>query len=346
MAMTLKVLAVALWACAPDAAFAEATSEELSCDGAAVHPHEDPDEVDVVLLQRHAALRAAAASARGGREEDRGLAAPERGVPLASVPESPTLVGSTMTPLGFYHPWGDMTWNMSIEFQFLHVGKNGGRTLHAEFTQIADLNRAEMLGHTSAPQATKMCTTHKNKYIFFVRAPVARFVSAYMWEVLGYYGNGTNWDGREVFKSADELGCALDSPNATTRRAAEDTFDTILHAKWDLNHYWNGLENLKACIDQVYFVGRTEHFEDDVNELVEMLGREHAINASAFTPMYEHEASSKATEKLGELGPCAVNALKKYYRRDYEIIDYLASVGKLSASYPEEIRRIDVPAKP
>lgn len=249
----------------------------------------------------------------------------------------------------FYHLPDDPTFNLSIEFQFLHIGKTGGSTLRNEFAHTVDLQRAEMLGHSWSQQATATCSTRqpRNKYVFFVRAPVSRYVSAYISRLdYGAPGKpGPDWSAEEkaafeAFTSPDELGCALGSSNYTTRRAAQAAIMTIGHTSLDLERYWNGIDNLRKCSDQVWFVGRTEYFDDDLDTLRRKLGEENVMLGKGFTKLAEHTQPAKY-DNLTKLSSCAVKNLRLWYHKDYEIIDYLASIGKLPASYPDEVRLAD-----
>lgn len=275
-------------------------------------------------------------------------------VNLRDPPRETSELDGPSSVTGFYHLPDDTSFNLSIEFQFLHIGKTGGSSLKSEFQDAVDLNRAEMLGHPWSMKATQSCTTRQpqNKYIFFVRAPVARYVSA--WISRFRYGSPghpePDWTEAEKsaygnFASPDELGCALSSSNSTTRELAVQAIQDISHTHMDLDFYWNGLENLKACISQVYFVGRTEHFDDDTSELVTRLRGDGVMLPGKFKKKSEH-STPKAFDELEQLGSCAVRNLRLWYHKDYEIIDYLTSVGKLETSYADEVRRADVPTKP
>lgn len=293
---------------------------------------------NVLLLQGYASLGTKAASVSG--------TAP----PGLPVHEDVSALDATTEP-HFYHGGLNDTINLSVEFQFLHIGKTGGSTIHQEFQDAVDLDRTVMFGHNPTEVATRNCSERPNtKYIFFVRAPIARFISGWISRfVFGlepdalYPVTPEEIESFKTFKSPDQLGCALGSTNATTREAALRSIHAIQHTRQDLNWYWHGIDNVRACHDQIFFVGRTEHLDEDVDDLASRLRAEHVLQNN-ITHLHVHSLSHQY-DGLRELGPCAVQHLREYYRRDYDIIDYLASVGLLPASYPDEVESIDEPGR-
>lgn len=344
----------------------------------ALHAHGDEEELEmsVHLLQRRAALRRLsslqvsgetkgidlprqdtnASRALGKSGSRRIIAERVKAHALEALQAAKRINATGVMESGygsFFKFGGDPTIDLSLPYQFLHIGKTGGSTLKTEFAGMANLSLAEMLDHVPSGEALRTCTTRQNKYIFFVRAPVSRYISGFISRL--NYGNpaspdydpGLAWSNEEkaayeMFPTPDAMGCALNSSNATLRNAALTGITAIFHTGHDLAWYWRGLENLKACTDQVYFVGTQENFDEDVADLVKKLDSDNALLNTNYTAEVVR-GTSDVYDPLKNMSACAVTNLRQYYREDYEIIEHLVAAGKLPESYLAEIRSVDVP---
>lgn len=251
-------------------------------------------------------------------------------------------------------------------FHFLHIGKCGGTSIeHALMPYHDESNRLQQstkfinfFGHLSTVKYVRerfqdglFDDSDTSKVIFFVRAPVHRFTSGW----LSRFRKGAPvyhvpWRPFEEeaflqFESPDALGCALSSTNLTRRQAAEKAMKGIEHVNMTLAHMLGGMETVDRMRDSIAFVGRIEHFQEDIDELIETLKAADMPVPSEFPEDYDAQDNANpdpaSLEHFKNLGRCAVNNLRRWYAEDYRIIERLSAFGLLDADYVKEIDELD-----
>lgn len=241
----------------------------------------------------------------------------------------------------------------------LHIGKTGGSSIRKSLRHHLNTSRAwfaDRAGHAGSYRELHECAEHRDhKFAYFVRAPVHRYVSGWISRFrMGGTHMWSRWSMDEFlafarFHSPDELGCALSSSNPGRRIAAHHAMHAIEHVRSSLADYWGGKENLEKCGGSTFFVGRTEHLDEDYARLVKTLGSVGALHNSAIADgvelVHEHKTPSKYAG-FQHLGSCAIQNLRQWYKRDYELIGILTEQGFLPDGYPLEIDTIDMQHEP
>lgn len=229
----------------------------------------------------------------------------------------------------------------------VHVGKTGGTTLKDLLLDTTDRSIVQWPRHSICIKKMAACSVNPHaKYIFLVRSPVHRYVSGWLerYKVRGEDEMGD--DEKEAFtrfQTPNKLACALYSKDAEEQRRAQAAIQGIKHTGRDINAYMGGLENLRQCTDQVVWVGRTEHFDDDYLVLIKKLQALGVVTGHPKKHFGRDRVQPAEYNSLTELGRCAVESLHRWYEKDYEIIRYLAHVGLVDASYPGDVAAADAP---
>lgn len=243
----------------------------------------------------------------------------------------------------------------SDKIAILHIGKTGGSSVKDILKPSLNTSRAYFVdknGHSASYREFHHCAEHPDhKLAYFVRAPVHRFVSSWVSRFrMGGKKMFAPWDFGEFeafarFHSPDELGSALSSSHSATRMAARRAMHAIFHVKWSLSDYWGGLENYARCPNSTFFVGRTEHFDDDVLRLASALEEEGALLSKVSEVDHDHPSPDRYAG-FKHLSERAIANLREWYKEDYEIIAHLIAAGHLPAGYLPEINRLDMEIEP
>jgi len=243
----------------------------------------------------------------------------------------------------------------SDKIVILHIGKTGGTSIKESLRPSLNTTRAhfaDWTGHYQSFLELHQCAQHPDhKFVYFVRAPVQRYVSAW---VSRFRMGGTvmlsPWGPGELeafarFHTPDELARALSSSNSATRSAAQRAMHTIGHVKWSLSDYWGGLENFAKCPNSTFFVGRTEHFDEDFERLIRVLEDEGALLSEVTKVDHVHGAPD-IYEGFKHLSKLAITNIIEWYKEDYEIIRRLIEAGHLPDEYLPEVEKLNLEMEP
>jgi hypothetical protein len=164
---------------------------------------------------------------------------------------------------------------------------------------------------------------------FFLRDPVARFVSVF--ERRRQEGGPRHkrpWTAGERraferFDSAQELAAALGSSNDDERAAAERAMRSI--ADLDSITAWLRSETLiRARRERIAFVGWQERLDADFAALVGLLG--FAPTTTLPTDAYRANRNESDSARR-ELTAPAADAVRRWYADDYRLIGVLEELG-------------------
>lgn len=202
----------------------------------------------------------------------------------------------------------------------LHIPKTGGKALkHALQAATSDRYLIRFWGHSFRLEDAPL----GDKVVFFVRDPVSRFLSAYRFRFHeGHPGHPEEWtwQERQLFK---------DFPTANA--LAEALFERdAAEAIADLNHFsplhrWLGRpQDLGLRSADILFVGRQEVFEQDFHALCGTLG------VTGDLPTSDEQSNRSPRSSDDYLSPAAIANLKRWYLRDYELLDQLHSLNLIS----------------
>jgi hypothetical protein len=229
------------------------------------------------------------------------------------------------------------------DLRLIHVGKSGGSTV------IQTLGISQY--HTVKPRFKP-----NEQYIIWLRNPLSRFVACFNMSKYHYYWNhrseplrircgfpdlGNNPDRPErpegskmpilpshygyminYFDSANEVAESLDSIDSRRKEIATTLMNhAYAHIASSLGWYTDSGQFIRRHKANIYFVGRQEHMDDDMNLLCDKIG----IPRIESLKKWRENRYSPPESKL--LSARAVANLKKHYRHDYAALDVLASLG-------------------
>lgn len=194
---------------------------------------------------------------------------------------------------------------LDIMYIFLHIGKTGGSTIN-NYLRRAGLKFQYL--HTAHSLNKGMAG---NKIFFFIRDPVARFISAF-----NYYRNNI------MVKKWRDKDYGVLKPFRTANQFAESNIVPanfkLVHLYKTLSDYVGGIETLKYLCGQgsIYFVGRTEFLARDLLRLSDKLG----LKRQKITRIHSSFGKKRGLSKL------AKENLAARFSRDYEVIKYVNSL--------------------
>ena len=272
---------------------------------------------------------------------------------------------------------------MGARLQLMAVGKTGSSTLeetleacHTTFGRVQALTHE----HDQSMRALRDCDS-ATSLILSVRAPITRLLSAWRENRFqeGRAGFRFN-DNDELFRTPNELGCALGSDNEGLAAAAEASMLHTYHIRNNLASYLVSPQFLRdSASGRIFHVLRAEHLGNDLAELIARLwpanaslapsadakavalraggkrkaacpggeGRQASPSATS-TIMHRRQSLNRsrggvAVRKYGSLSRSAFDRFRRHplVVQDYELIDFLAGCGFVPASYAQEVRAID-----
>lgn len=201
---------------------------------------------------------------------------------------------------------------------FLHIRKTGGTAVkHALATANAPF---ELLLHDHATRLRDI--PPGDRVFFFLRDPVDRFVSGFnsrMREGRPRYHYPWSEAERSAFgrfHSPDALASALGSTDPADRAAAQQAMRAIRHLSTTyVDHLGEGSYLLERKAD-LFFVGRTETLEHDLERLCLRLG----LPPSVRLPTDDIDAHRAPAGSPTPLSPASKETLRDLYRKDAELM--------------------------
>ena len=206
---------------------------------------------------------------------------------------------------------------------FLHVGKTGGTALrdaieragrrpaggarvvrlHGHGTRLRDVPRGE-------------------KFFFFVRDPVGRFVSGFgsrrRWGLPRHF---VPWSAPELaafrrFATPGRLACALSSPDADERSAARSAMRGIGHVRDGYRRWFESEAYFLSRLDDLFFIGFQPDLAADFEILKSRLGLPEGLSLP-HDPVRSHR-SPRGPDRA--LGATALGNLRAWYDEDYRFV--------------------------
>jgi hypothetical protein len=211
-------------------------------------------------------------------------------------------------------------------YGLLHIGKTGGtaaKTVLKAHNREGPGDPIELFGHKvdlTDVIRKDLC----DKVMFFVRDPVARYVSAFNSRLRqGLPRHFSAWTPLEqatfaAFPSANAMAEALSSPEAATRERALDGMMAIRHLRYAYTHFLDGVEFLERVSDRIHFIGATESFDADFALLRRMFGVSEALE----TPSDERGAHRTPDGFDKTMSDLARRNVMDYYENDYLIYNW------------------------
>ena len=212
------------------------------------------------------------------------------------------------------------------KFGLLHIGKTGGTAANAVLKANNKLGVGEHVAcykHQVGLQDVadeNMC----EKLMFFIREPVARYISAFNSRLRkGYPRHHGEWSPREEiafehFKTPNQLAEALSSDDAERRQLARDAMKGIRHLRRAYEHYLGSVKLLEQEKDRIYFIAATETFEPDFGLMRKLLD----VSPELELPTDDygaHRTPDTYEKTVSDLGRRNV---QDYYKADYDIYNW------------------------
>jgi hypothetical protein len=226
---------------------------------------------------------------------------------------------------------------------FIHIGKTGGSTVQ----KLLNIKQYHLNKNYD----------FKNKFIIWIRNPIARFVSAFNMSYINvnfrkYIKNTNNLEPRSVllkkkidrylsketdyifstrydelinfFKTANNLAEGLSSNNNNIRKKAEELMNNPLeHINKGIGWYLNNGRFVRNRNSNIIFVGRQETMDEDLQKLGIILDKEIKNDETRI-----NHYSSKESKYLS---PLAIENIKNYYKNsDYAALIELNKHGWIS----------------
>lgn len=218
--------------------------------------------------------------------------------------------------------------------KILHIPKTGGTAIKSTLIP----------GYRSHPKKKKFLPTvipdlfvcdHSKKldtndqYIFFVRDPIDRFISHFVFLKLKAQGYGTedyfkNLDAEDkILKKYDNVNDFASDVHKHKLKLIKKMSDTLISP-----------EHVFKCRKNIFFVGRTEFLDPD------FIRMQHFFNPK-YCYVLDNKYANRRPEALREMthldkGP-TLN-LREYLNKDYEIIKTLIDLNFLKKNYLNAIR--------
>jgi hypothetical protein len=207
---------------------------------------------------------------------------------------------------------------------FLHLGKTGGSAVWAALRPVVKEKRIIQHGH----RTVLADIPNGEAFFFFVRHPVARFVSAFnSRQRRGQPRYNIDWTRREAvafarFATPDALAVALSAGDEPVRKAAERAMLGIRHIKSTYVGWFRDEAYLRSRLESAVFVGLQEHLSDDFEILKERLALPAHI-ALPQDPIAAHQTPSGFSTTLGAEGG---RNIERWYAGDIELYRFFCDI--------------------
>ena len=198
-----------------------------------------------------------------------------------------------------------------MRYHLVHVGKCGGESvIRALGRSLGRLQVHHSVGANEAIADAVLRRDPKNAFIVLSRDPVARFISAFEWDL---HSKSLDGDGETMknahwgriyrgFRNANALAVALSSADRELRDLAHLAFDgSDLHMQFDLAWYLPPLIAGHLPAERTYLI-RTESIDADMAALCRHLGlRDQRLPVTKND--YKHRLpADRLTRELSEEG--------------------------------------------
>lgn len=243
-----------------------------------------------------------------------------------------------------------------MTLHFIHIGKTGGTAVKRALRRA----RCAYWREEDAPNVLEtpygriqlhhhgfgMRDVPAEDYAFFcLRDPIPRFLSAYYSRLNkgrpGHYREWTDAERRvfEAFPTPQRLAEALAGTDGDERSLARYALRTIRHMR-PMTRSVGGPLQLRYRLGQVVYVARQETLDTDWEQLRSIL----LLPPAARLPKKPERAHRRDPSLDTSVGPDAVAALRRWYRRDYLLLMYCDALRAWKAwgtgPSPDGMRRL------
>jgi hypothetical protein len=204
---------------------------------------------------------------------------------------------------------------------FIHIGKTGGSAIKVALEDHPDTPTGILILHRHRTRLREIPSGEK--VFFFVRDPIARFISAfYSRQVESRPRYYRPWSRDEKiafsrFSTVNELGRALSSADDQLRKAAEHAMNSIVHVSTSIAYWLESETYLRSRLDDIILIGSQETLGADFEALKKLL----QLPADVILPNDEAVAHRGRTNVDKNLDDEARQNLRTWYRQDYELLE-------------------------
>ena len=214
-----------------------------------------------------------------------------------------------------------------VPVHFLHIGKTGGTALkhaigRAQESSSGDKARLPYVVHLHGHAVGLRGIPVGEKYFFFVRDPVSRFVSGfYSRQRQGKPRYSGQWseqerDAYQRFGTPDRLASALSSTNDEERASAETAMRSIPHVRDSYWKWFGSEEYFMTRLDDLLFIGFQKHLSEDFEILKSRL----RLPNDLALPDDDFHSHANPRHLDRTLGDAAVENLHKWYEEDFRFL--------------------------
>lgn len=203
---------------------------------------------------------------------------------------------------------------------FLHVGKTAGSAVKYAIESYPNPHTRYVI-YLHPHETTLRNVPQGEKFFFFLRDPVSRFVSGfYSRQRQGRPRYFLRWTPAEEaafarFSSPNALAAALSSADVNEKAQAEMAMENILHVK---DSYWNWFESrdyFSSRLSDLFFVGFQEQLSADFEIVKAKLGLPDLV-----LPQDEVHAHRNPGHLDKSLEETAIANLQTWYAADFEFV--------------------------
>ena len=204
---------------------------------------------------------------------------------------------------------------------FLHIGKTGGSAFKHTLGTYSPKGPYQVVFHKHGVRLRDV--PEGEGFMFFVRDPVARFISGfYSRQRQGRPRRVSPWSSEERaaferFSTPNELAVAITSASVAEREAAHAAMRGIAHVR---SSYWLWFEDeayFLSRLPDLFFIGFQERLSEDFEILRSRLGLPEEARLPS-DPTLAHRTPESLDRRLSTE---AVENLERWYARDFEFFE-------------------------
>lgn len=209
---------------------------------------------------------------------------------------------------------------------FIHIRKTGGTAIKSALQQRYPSAQSIIVLHK---HRTTLKNIPKGDRVFFLRDPVARFVSGFLCR-LNESRPAHYWPwlpeerlAFERFPTPNALALALYSDSPGEREAAQNAVLAVGHLKYHYSYWLIARQYLESRLDDIIFIG----FQEALSQGFENLKVQLNLPVELVLPKDDAIAHRTPTLVDKRLTGEAVANLKRWYADDYELYEYCKSLA-------------------
>ena len=228
----------------------------------------------------------------------------------------------------------------------IHVGKSGGENLLLKLKKYYNIPINSIHVHQSRILREEILLKDK-ELILLLRDPCKRFVSIFnFWKYLHIrkYSNNDKLSHENLislnkkcflkYETANQLANDLSNENKEIREFAEKCMHDMHHIDMGLSHYLLSPDFLEKIRNNIKFIVRLEHYENDVKILNDYILNKYNINDDKYNNIIEKNEVYNTTNSFDKnLSNDAIKNLKTYFKKDYLIVDKLKELNFITDEY-------------